>query len=439
MRSAVPPGPGLEKEEKALIKNCADLDHFVFSSSMRRSSTSRSFSTVLKTTLRAIPGVGARNEERLVASGVTCLEDLRGLAEKHSEKVEALAEFLRSDVGIVHYRHAEAIASFAMELEASSPASEDETFSDEAPPQQLTLSLEGNIGVGKSTFLDAMASGVDRFEVVQEPVDQWRGMGEGEGSNLLEAFYSNPSRYAYTFQNYVLLSRVQQAASQQQRSRGVSTSARMARRAMAPPELLRSAPSTADWSDAVPPVLSGFGGGDPQQIIQPLNSGRIMERSIFSDRIVFAQAVRQAKWMSSLEMGLYESTFDSLLDTTPNVVPDGFIYLRAKPETCLSRLERRGRVEEGGISLEYLTELHENHEGWLGDQHLCVDGDDEFQKIANVATNPSWPARIGWINGQKSHAAIDRVPALILEYDNNVNFNDASGAAFQRKCVKRTT
>ena len=224
-----------------------------------------------------------------MASGVTCLEDLRGLAEKHSEKVEALAEFLRSDVGIVHYRHAEAIASFAMELEASSPASEDETFSDEAPPQQLTLSLEGNIGVGKSTFLDAMASGVDRFEVVQEPVDQWRGMGEGEGSNLLEAFYSNPSRYAYTFQNYVLLSRVQQAASQQQRSRGVSTSARMARRAMAPPELLRSAPSTADWSDAVPPVLSGFGGGDPQQIIQPLNSGRIMERSIFSDRIVFAQ------------------------------------------------------------------------------------------------------------------------------------------------------
>jgi deoxyadenosine/deoxycytidine kinase len=49
-------------------------------------------------------------------------------------------------------------------------------------------------------------------QVVHEPVDQWQSVPTVEGGtlNLLDRFYSDPERYAYTFQNYVFMSRVLQ-------------------------------------------------------------------------------------------------------------------------------------------------------------------------------------------------------------------------------------
>lgn len=45
--------------------------------------------------------------------------------------------------------------------------------------------------------------------MVPEPVDQWQNVG-GKGGNMLDKFYSDPQRYAYTFQNYVFITRVMQ-------------------------------------------------------------------------------------------------------------------------------------------------------------------------------------------------------------------------------------
>lgn len=41
------------------------------------------------------------------------------------------------------------------------------------------------------------------------------------------------------------------------------------------------------------------------------------------------------------------------------------VYLRASPETCLERIQKRHRSEEESISLDYLHTLHERHEEWL--------------------------------------------------------------------------
>lgn len=57
--------------------------------------------------------------------------------------------------------------------------------------------------------------------------------------------------------------------------------------------------------------------------------------------------------------------FDPVLSSFEGLVPDGFIYLAASPETCLRRLTLRGRDEEGGVSLQYLYNLHAKHEEWL--------------------------------------------------------------------------
>jgi deoxyadenosine/deoxycytidine kinase len=65
-----------------------------------------------------------------------------------------------------------------------------------------------------------------------------------------QAFYSDPRRYAFSFQNYVFLSRVMQ-------ERG---------------------------SAATPRAV------------------RLMERSVFSDRMVFVRAVRESGWMGDVEL-----------------------------------------------------------------------------------------------------------------------------------------
>ena len=47
-----------------------------------------------------------------------------------------------------------------------------------------------------------------QVEVVPEPVGTWQNLAGG--GNILDAFYRDPERYAYTFQNYVFLTRCMQ-------------------------------------------------------------------------------------------------------------------------------------------------------------------------------------------------------------------------------------
>jgi hypothetical protein len=84
---------------------------------------------------------------------------------------------------------------------------------------RLTFCVEGNVGSGKSTWLDMVKTDVlngvhqdvhELIEVVPEPVDQWQNL---QGDNLLELFYNDPARYAFTFQQYVLFTRAAQVSS----------------------------------------------------------------------------------------------------------------------------------------------------------------------------------------------------------------------------------
>ena len=42
--------------------------------------------------------------------------------------------------------------------------------------------------------------------------------------------------------------------------------------------------------------------------------------------------------------------------------PNGYIYLRSDPDKCLQRINKRGRLAEKNITLEYIQQLHELHE-----------------------------------------------------------------------------
>ncbi|XP_071273720.1 deoxyguanosine kinase, mitochondrial isoform X4 [Agelaius tricolor] len=111
----------------------------------------------------------------------------------------------------------------------------------------LRLALEGNIAVGKSTFLRLLAAAFPRWHLVTEPVAQWRRVPgaagtaqvSGGSANLLQLMYQEPARWSFTFQSFSCLSRLKAV--------------------LEPPEESGGTPGTA------PPV-------------------RVFERSLFSDR-----------------------------------------------------------------------------------------------------------------------------------------------------------
>ncbi|NWH90676.1 DGUOK protein, partial [Aegithalos caudatus] len=78
----------------------------------------------------------------------------------------------------------------------------------------LRLALEGNIAVGKSTFLKLLGATFPRWHLVTEPVAQWRkvpagGSAAAAGSaNLLQMMYQEPARWSYTFQTFSCISRL---------------------------------------------------------------------------------------------------------------------------------------------------------------------------------------------------------------------------------------
>ncbi|KAJ6646970.1 Deoxynucleoside kinase [Pseudolycoriella hygida] len=60
----------------------------------------------------------------------------------------------------------------------------------------FTVAIEGNIGSGKSTFIEYCRRQTNTV-TYQEPVDLWRNVG---GVNLLANFYNDPRQWALAFQ-----------------------------------------------------------------------------------------------------------------------------------------------------------------------------------------------------------------------------------------------
>lgn len=65
----------------------------------------------------------------------------------------------------------------------------------------FTVFVEGNIGSGKTTFLDHFQQ-FDDVCLLTEPVEKWRSCG---GVNLLDLMYKEAYRWAMPFQTYVTL------------------------------------------------------------------------------------------------------------------------------------------------------------------------------------------------------------------------------------------
>lgn len=198
----------------------------------------------------------------------------------------------------------------------------------------LRVAIEGNIAAGKSTFLSILYDLVEKNETYEdlkwyvqpEPLSKWtKSEGSNGGKNLLDCFYKDPKRWAYTFEAYTFITRMQQAIDAEK---------------LVQTEILH------DNSSA--PVITFF------------------ERSIYSSRLVFAENGFESSYLDTTEWALYCDWSSYLLKTVKQLKLDAIIYLQCDPKTCGERMKIRSRNEEASVPQEYLNQLHEKYETWLG-------------------------------------------------------------------------
>lgn len=209
------------------------------------------------------------------------------------------------------------------------------------------FAIEGNVGAGKTTFLKVVSESLS-MQIVPEPHEAWQNVN---GENVLDAFYRDGKRWAYTFQTYVFITRIMR---QEEMARANSL------------------------------------------------QFQLTERSVFADRHCFARNSYEMGLMNDLEWNLYREWFSWFIENRVQK-PAGFIYLRADPSVCHHRLVKRNRIEEQLVSLDYLKLLHAKHEAWLIHKKdvlaavrdipvLVLDGDQDFE--SNETLQKEYAARV---------------------------------------------
>ena len=162
--------------------------------------------------------------------------------------------------------------------------------------------LEGNIGAGKTTIMNIISSHFSDVEFVEEPVKSWQNLG---GMNLLDAFYSDPKRWGFSFEFYSMLTKIQ--------------------------ALLNAANSDK-------PVI-------------------VIERSILSNK-VFMDLSHELGKLEEMEYRMLMNTYEFYLQ---HVYPQlsGIIYLDTPVDECIRRITKRNRGEECSIERSYLQSIKE--------------------------------------------------------------------------------
>ena len=167
---------------------------------------------------------------------------------------------------------------------------------------KMIYALEGNIGAGKTTIMKIIGQYFTSVEFVEEPVSQWQNLG---GMNLLEAFYSDPKRWGFSFEFYSMLSKIK--------------------------ALLNAANSDK-------PVI-------------------VIERSILSNK-VFMDLSHELGKLEEIEYSMLMNTYHFYLQ---HVYPQlsGIIYLDTPVDECIKRITKRNRGEECTIERSYLQCIKE--------------------------------------------------------------------------------
>lgn len=200
----------------------------------------------------------------------------------------------------------------------------------------MLISIEGNIGTGKTYMLDNLriyiskilnnpqnirdlqnkkiledkgVVSINDIAFLPELVDEWVQLKDNNNKNILECYYNNKKRWGYTFQMNVIVSRIKNIVKN----------------------------------------------GDKKIIF--------IERSLFTDKNIFSKLLYDNGDLNDLEWKLYNETYTILKNFYKTT--DYYIYLKCSPEISLHRINKRSRKGEHNISLKYIKNLDTRHNDLL--------------------------------------------------------------------------
>ena len=185
----------------------------------------------------------------------------------------------------------------------------------------IIVSIEGNIGSGKTTIVENLEKyynlqlekdDKDSIIFLREPVDVWKTISDKNGETILEKFYNNTQKFSFAFQVMAYSTRTAKLQ-----------------------ETIKNNPNC--------------------KII-------ICERSLEADNNVFAKMLKDSNNMEEVEYQIYEHFYNT---RKQDMNLDAVIYIDASPNVCLQRVKKRNRDGEDSISYEYLQTCKDYHDNWL--------------------------------------------------------------------------
>ncbi|XP_018006656.1 deoxynucleoside kinase isoform X2 [Hyalella azteca] len=230
--------------------------------------------------------------------GQTLDEDLHVNEKRNHENFEKI----HASPKVFEPRYGKRLEFHPTKIQALDQEAKENSFS-----RPFTVSIEGNIGSGKSTFLKHFAA-LPNVATYQEPLGKWTDVG---GYNLLGKLYEDPKRWSFLFQSYVQLTRLHI-------------------------HLQNDANSSV----------------------------KLIERSLHNNRYCFVESGHDSGDLHSSEYDVLCEYFDFLKENLDLGI-DLIVYLQSTPEVVHQRMQKRGRSEEAGVPLAYLQKLHHYYERWL--------------------------------------------------------------------------
>ena len=215
------------------------------------------------------------------------------------------------------------------------------------------ISIEGNIGAGKSTLVKFLKEKLKDFRATKfpkgfgrkdqylefvwldEPVEEWESIQDMDGVTMLEKFYKDKERYSFPFQMMAYISRV----------------AKMK-------ETIESNPGCV----------------------------YITERCLNTDKEVFSRMLFEAGCIESVEYQIYTKWYDTFAH---EYHPAMIVYLKTSPEICFNRIQKRDRGGENSITQDYLVQCGRYHEEMIEKVHETNEYDEDnfpltFQKTTVI-------------------------------------------------------
>lgn len=184
------------------------------------------------------------------------------------------------------------------------------------------ISIEGNIGAGKTTFMNKLEeANTDKSIVfVREPVDIWENYKNRHGETLLFKYYKNPEHYSFVFQLVALSTRL---------------------------KLLKE---TIEQN--------------PQAKIF------ICERSLETDKEIFAKMLHDDGYIDDIMYRVYTEYFND--HVTEEYKNAGIIYINTPCVTSFNQIIQRNRIGEDKITLPYLHRCDLFHTLWFKNCNIPV-------------------------------------------------------------------